>query len=150
MDAYYTQICLISYNMHQCLRCILGHLQWSQSLRITLANPCLAVIELQLFSISVSRDNWSWLQHFLLRLNRFNPNWANPPIYMTHQTQIQVIFLKPRQLQDFWFATNSSKSKYLPKIVPMNRILFCSLAQQFLRFLHDNYCHSKPGTTRRC
>ena len=45
------------YNIHQCLRCILGH---SQSLTITLANPRLAVIELQttlqLFSLSVSRD----------------------------------------------------------------------------------------------
>ena len=72
------------YNMHQCLRCIFGHLQWLQSLHITLANPRLAVIglhtKLQLFSLSVSRDNWSWLQHFWPRLNRFNPNLANPPI----------------------------------------------------------------------
>ena len=73
-----------SYNMHQCLRCILGHLQWSQSLYIILANPRLAMIELhtkwQLFILSVSRYNWSWLQRFWPRLNWFNPKWANPPI----------------------------------------------------------------------
>ena len=34
------------------------------------------------FSLSVSRDNWSWLQNFWPCLNRFNPNWANPPIYI--------------------------------------------------------------------
>ena len=80
-----------SNNMHQCLRCILGHLQWSQSLHITSANLHLAVIKLhtkcQLFSLSVSRDNWSWLQHFISRLNRFNQNWANPPIWSCKQTK---------------------------------------------------------------
>ena len=73
-----------SYSMHKCLRCVWGHLQWSQSLHITLANPRLAVIELhtrlQLHSLPGSRDNWSWQKHFWPRLNQFNPNWANPPI----------------------------------------------------------------------
>ena len=75
-----------SYNMHQCLRCIFGHLQWLQSLHITLANPRLAVIELhtklQLFILSVSRDNWRWLKPFWPCLNQFNPNWADPPMYI--------------------------------------------------------------------
>ena len=65
-------------------RCFMGHLQLSQCLYITLANPHLAVIELhtklQLFSLSVSRDTWSWLKRFWPRLNWFNPHWANPPL----------------------------------------------------------------------
>ena len=105
------------YNMHQCLRCILGHLQWSQSLYITLANPRLAVIELhtkmQLFSLSVFRYNWSWLQRFWPRLNQFNPNWANPPIYHDIyflQNQDNTIQLNTQGVDSFvlWVSTGSN------------------------------------------
>ena len=98
-----------SYNIHQCLRCILGHSQWSESLHITSANPRLAVIELhtklQLFSLSVSRVMWSWLKHFWPRLNRFNPNWANPPICFRHIYKLFIFIQRSKPLKNmntFW------------------------------------------------
>ena len=85
-----------SYNMHQCLRCILGHLQWSQFLHITLVNK-----KLQLLSLSVSRYNWSWLKRFWPRLNWFNPNWANSPIYIPPMLELSDVptTLKPPNIQ---------------------------------------------------
>ena len=69
--------------MHKCLRCTLGHLQWSKSLHITLANPHLAVNELHTKSLTylypeIIKVDWS---AFWPRLNWFYPNWGNPPIY---------------------------------------------------------------------
>ena len=109
------------YNMHQCFRCIFGHLLWTQSLNITLATPRLAVIELhiklQAFSLSISRDNWSWLKHFLPRLNRFNPNWANPPIYSTDQTPYwpgNLLTRHPTDQTPYWPDTHM----FLPLFQP--------------------------------